>query len=156
MRTLNDPILLETRAYVNGVWVDGEKTFDVENPATGEVIARVPDLSAEDVRKAIDAAHDAKRGWAQADVETRSTTLRKLFELMVENADDLATILTAEMGKLWTEARGEILYGASYVEWFSKEAKRGYSDMIPGPQNQTRNAARHDARLNPISRREHE
>ena len=138
MRTLNDPSLLETRAYVNGVWVDGEKTFDVENPATGEVIARVPDLSAEDVRKAIDAAHDAKRGWAQADVKTRSATLRKLFDLMVENADDLATILTAEMGKPWAEARGEILYGASYVEWFAEEAKRVYGDMIPGPQNDKR------------------
>ncbi|MBU2888402.1 NAD-dependent succinate-semialdehyde dehydrogenase [Celeribacter halophilus] len=138
MRTLNDPSLLETRAYVNGVWVDGEKTFDVENPATGEVIARVPDLNAEDVRRAIDAAHDAKRGWAQADVKTRSATLRKLFDLMVENADDLATILTSEMGKPWAEARGEILYGASYVEWFAEEAKRVYGDMIPGPQNDKR------------------
>nr|WP_319249410.1 NAD-dependent succinate-semialdehyde dehydrogenase [uncultured Celeribacter sp.] len=138
MRDLKDPSLLETRAYVNGVWVEGKTTFPVENPATGEVLAHVADLSAEDVAQAIDAASAAKRDWARADVKTRSAVLRKLFDLMVENADDLATILTAEMGKPWAEARGEILYGASYVEWFSEEAKRVYGDMIPGPQNDKR------------------
>ncbi|WP_417261076.1 NAD-dependent succinate-semialdehyde dehydrogenase [Celeribacter sp.] len=138
MRALNDPSLMETRAYVNGVWVEGKKTFPVENPATGEVIAHVADLSAEDVAMAIDAAYVAQRVWARADVKTRANTLRKLFDLMVENADDLATILTAEMGKPWAEARGEILYGASYIEWFAEEAKRVYGDMIPGPQNDKR------------------
>ena len=99
MRALNDPSLMETRAYVNGIWVEAKKTFPVENPATGDVIAHVADLSAEDVAMAIDAAYVAQRAWARADVKTRSNTLRKLFDLMVENADDLATILTLEMGK---------------------------------------------------------
>ncbi|WP_321363537.1 NAD-dependent succinate-semialdehyde dehydrogenase [uncultured Celeribacter sp.] len=138
MRALKDPSLMETRAYVNGIWVEAKKTFPVENPATGDVIAHVADLSAEDVAMAIDAAYVAQRAWARADVKTRSNTLRKLFDLMVENADDLATILTLEMGKPWAEARGEILYGASYIEWFAEEAKRIYGDMIPGPQNDKR------------------
>ncbi|WP_066709855.1 NAD-dependent succinate-semialdehyde dehydrogenase [Celeribacter ethanolicus] len=138
MRELNDKTLLETRAYVNGVWVEGKKTFPVENPSTGEVIAHVTDLSAEDVAMAIDAAHAAKKAWAATGVKERSAILRRLFDLMVANADDLATILTAEMGKPWAEARGEILYGASYVEWFAEEAKRIYGDMIPGPTNDKR------------------
>ncbi|MBE9636406.1 NAD-dependent succinate-semialdehyde dehydrogenase [Salipiger mangrovisoli] len=135
---LKDATLLETRAYVNGAWVEGDKTFPVENPSTGEIIAHVADLSASDVTVAIDAASAAKKAWAAKSGKERSAILRKLFDLLVANADDLATILTAEMGKPWAEARGEILYGASYVEWFAEEAKRVYGDMIPGAQSSTR------------------
>ena len=138
MRALKDPSLLETRAYVNGEWIDGPRKFAVENPATGEVIAEVTDLGPEDVARAIDAAYEAKRTWAALPGKERSIVLRRLFDLMVANADDLATILTAEMGKPWPEARGEILYGASFIEWFAEEAKRVYGDVIPAPQSDKR------------------
>lgn len=134
MRPLKDSSLLETRAYVDGAWVEGATTFPVENPSTGEKVASVADLSVADAKGAVDAAYGAKRAWAARTGKDRAAILHKLYELMVENADDLATILTAEMGKPWAEARGEILYGASYVEWFSEEAKRVYGDVIPGHQ----------------------
>ncbi|GAB4347462.1 MAG: NAD-dependent succinate-semialdehyde dehydrogenase [Oricola sp.] len=135
---LNDPSLLETRAYVNGEWLAGDKTFAVHDPATGELIAEVADLQVADTARAIDAAHAAKPAWAALTGKERGALLRRWYELMVENADDLATILTAEMGKPWPEARGEILYGASFVEWFSEEAKRVYGDVIPGHQRDKR------------------
>ena len=137
MLSLKDEKLLETRAYVNGEWVSADKTFPVENPSTGEVIADVADLGA-DIEPAIDAAYAARKAWAAKSGKERGGILRRLYELMAENADDLATILTAEMGKPWAEARGEILYGASYVEWFSEEAKRVYGDVIPGPTSDKR------------------
>lgn len=135
---LKDPALLETRALVNGQWIDGASTFPVYNPATGDCIAHVADLSVADTSIAIDAAYDAKADWASWTGKERGAVLRKWFDLMVENADDLATILTAEMGKPWAEARGEILYGASFIEWFSEEAKRIYGDVIPGHQRDKR------------------
>lgn len=131
MRDLKDPTLLETRAFIGGHWHDSEARFAVENPATGAVIAHVADLGVEGTLKAVDAAHAAKALWAKTLPKTRSQTLRRLRDLMIENADDLATILTAENGKPWPEARGEILYGASYIEWFAEEAKRTYGDVIP-------------------------
>ena len=135
---LNDPTLLETRAFVDGVWIDGPSTFAVVNPSTGQTIADVCDLSIAQVSDAIDAAHRAKSDWAARTGKERAAILRKWFDLMVENADDLAAILTAEMGKPLTEAKGEILYGASFVEWFSEEAKRVYGDVIPGHQRDKR------------------
>ncbi|SHH18974.1 NAD-dependent succinate-semialdehyde dehydrogenase [Cognatishimia maritima] len=135
---LNDASLLESRAYVNGVWVTSNKTFAVTNPATGDVIAEVADLSVEDTRSAIDSAYAAQKDWAAHTGKERSAILRKWYDLMLENADDLATILTAEMGKPWAEARGEILYGASFIEWFAEEAKRVYGDIIPGHQRDKR------------------
>lgn len=138
MRDLSDKNLLQTAGYVNGAWITGERRFAVDNPATGAQIAEVADLNADDVRVAIEAAHQAKPAWAALSGKERSAILRRLYDLMVENADDLATILTAEMGKPWAEARGEILYGASYVEWFAEEAKRVYGDMIPGAQSDKR------------------
>ena len=137
MLTLKDPSLLETRAYVNGAWVKGAATFAVENPTTGKTIAHVTDLGA-DITSAIDAAYAAKSAWAAKSGTERGAVLRRLFDLMIANADDLATILTAEMGKPWAEARGEILYGASYVEWFAEEAKRIYGDVIGGNQSDKR------------------
>jgi len=137
MLSLKDETLLETRAYVNGEWIAGDTIFPVENPATGGVIANITDLGVA-IEPAIDAAYAARKDWAAKSGKERGNILRRLYELMVENADDLATILTAEMGKPWQEARGEILYGASYVEWFSEEAKRVYGDVIPGPTSDKR------------------
>ena len=134
MLKLNDPALLETRAYVNGHWIENGSSFPVVNPATGEKIADVTDLGVDDVSRAINAAYDAKASWAAMTGKQRGTILRKWHELFLENIDDLATILTAEMGKPLAEAKGEIMYGASYVEWFAEEAKRIYGDVIPGHQ----------------------
>ncbi len=134
---LNDPTLAVDAAYVAGEWLpraEGAKSFEITNPATGDVIATLPDLGVSETRAAIDKAYEAQKAWAAKTGKERAAVLRKLFDLMVENADDLATILTMEMGKPWAEARGEILYGASYVEWFGEEAKRLYGDTIPGHQ----------------------
>lgn len=138
MLDLKDKSLLETRAYVNGRWIAGAKAFAVSNPATGEKIADVTDLSVMDVREAIDAAYKAQTEWAALTGKERAGFLRKWFDLLVENADDLAIILTAEMGKPVAEAKGEILYGASFIEWFAEEAKRIYGDVIPGHQRDKR------------------
>ncbi|MEL6416631.1 MAG: NAD-dependent succinate-semialdehyde dehydrogenase [Pseudomonadota bacterium] len=134
MLMLNDPALLETRAYVNGHWIENGNSFPVFNPATGNKIADVTDLGVEDVSLAIDGAYVAKAAWAAKTGKERGAILRKWHDLMVENIDDLAAILTAEMGKPLTEAKGEIMYGASYIEWFAEEAKRIYGDVIPGHQ----------------------
>ncbi len=128
--------LLEGRSYVNGEWInaDSSKTFAVTNPATGEEIARCADLGATETQRAIDAAYAAQPAWAAKTGKERAAVLRRWFELIIENADDLARLLTAEQGKPLTEAKGEIVYGASFVEWFAEEAKRVYGDTIPGHQ----------------------
>lgn len=134
---LKDPTLATDKSLVGNDWLatsQSGKTFEVTNPATGEVIAVLPDLDRAEVTKAIDAAHTAQKAWAKKTGKERAAVLRRWNDLMVANADDLATILTMEMGKPWPEARGEILYGASYVEWFAEEAKRVYGDTIPGHQ----------------------
>ncbi|MDO5611609.1 MAG: NAD-dependent succinate-semialdehyde dehydrogenase [Paracoccus sp. (in: a-proteobacteria)] len=133
---LKDPSLLETRAFVAGEWVsaaDGA-TFPVRNPARGDVIAEVADLSRADAARAIEAAHRAMKGWQAKTAKERAQVLRKWFDLMMDNQDDLATILTAEQGKPLAEAKGEIAYGASFIEWFGEEAKRVYGETIPGHQ----------------------
>ena len=136
---LKDPSLLETRAYVNGQWIDGDDgTFDVTNPARGDVIAQVADLSRAQVGKAIDAAEAAQKEWASWTGKERAAVLRKWFDLMLENQDDLGTILTAEQGKPLAEAKGEIAYGASFIEFFGEEAKRNYGETIPGHQRDKR------------------
>ena len=134
---LKDPSLAVDKAMLAGEWLSTSasgKTFNVTNPANGDVIAVLPNLGQAELKKAIDAAHTAQKAWAKKTAKERAVILRKLYDLMVANADDLATILTVEMGKPWAEARGEILYGASYVEWFGEEAKRVYGDTIPGHQ----------------------
>ncbi|MBT8408569.1 MAG: NAD-dependent succinate-semialdehyde dehydrogenase [Alphaproteobacteria bacterium] len=133
---LNDPDLLATKAYVAGEWVDAKdgETFDVVNPARGDVIATVASLSREETAEAIAKAEVAQKEWAARTAKERAGIMRKWFDLMVEHADDLATILTAEQGKPLTEAKGEILYGASFIEWFGEEAKRVYGETIPGHQ----------------------
>ena len=134
---IKDSSLVTDRALIGGQWIgesDGGKTFDVTNPATGEVIATLPDMNRTETARAVDAAYQAQKDWAKKAGKERAAILRKLYELMAANADDLAAILTMEMGKPLAEARGEILYGASYVEWFGEEAKRVYGDTIPGHQ----------------------
>ncbi len=133
---LNDPTLLETRAYLAGEWSDGAdgKTFEVFNPARGDVIATVADASRAQVSDAIALSKPAQKAWAARTAKERANILRAWFNLMVENADDLATILTAEQGKPLAEAKGEIIYGASFIEWFAEEAKRVYGETVPGHQ----------------------
>jgi len=138
---LKDPTLVTEKALVAGEWLeaaDGGKTFDVTNPSTGERIATLPDMGRAETARAIDSAYAAQKDWAKKTAKERAAILRRLYELMIANADDLAAILTAEMGKPLAEAKGEILYGASYVEWFGEEAKRVYGDTIPGHQQDKR------------------
>jgi len=137
---LKDRALLETRAYLGGEWQGASDggTFKVTNPARGDVIAEVADLSRADVARAIDAAHASQKEWAARTGKERAAILRKWFDLMVEHADDLATILTAEQGKPLPEAKSEILYGASFIEWFAEEAKRIYGETLPGHQRDKR------------------
>ncbi|MCR9109586.1 MAG: aldehyde dehydrogenase family protein, partial [Rhodobacteraceae bacterium] len=136
---LKDPSLLETRAYVNGAWIDGDDgTFAVDNPARGDTIAEVADLSRAQVAAAIAAAEKAQKEWAKWTGKERAGVLRKWFDLMMEHQDDLATILTAEQGKPLAEAKGEIAYGASFIEFFAEEAKRIYGETIPGHQRDKR------------------
>ncbi|WP_299293314.1 NAD-dependent succinate-semialdehyde dehydrogenase [uncultured Tateyamaria sp.] len=136
---LSDPTLLETRGYVNGAWVDGDAgTFNVTNPARGDVIAQVADLSRAQVTDAIAGAETAQKEWARWTGKERGAVLRRWFELMMENQDDLGIILTAEQGKPLAEAKGEIGYGASFVEYFAEEAKRIYGETIPGHQRDKR------------------
>ena len=136
---LKDPTLLETRGYVNGAWIDGaDGTFDVMNPARGDVVAQVADLSRAQVSEAIDAAYTAQNDWAAWTGKERANVLRKWFDLMMANADDLGTILTAEQGKPLAEAKGEIGYGASFIEFFAEEAKRIYGETVPGHQRDKR------------------
>ncbi len=137
---LKDPSLLTDKAYVAGEWVaaaDG-KTFAVLNPARGDVIARVPDLTRADAARAIAAADRVRHEWAARTAKERAGVMRRWFDLCMANQDDLAAILTAEMGKPLAEARGEIAYGSAYIEWFGEEAKRLYGETIPGHQRDKR------------------
>ncbi|MBD9445560.1 MULTISPECIES: NAD-dependent succinate-semialdehyde dehydrogenase [unclassified Rhizobium] len=131
---------LRDAGYINGSWTAGgaTKTFDVLNPATGEVLASLPDMGAGETREAIDAAYAAQPAWAARPAKERAGILRKWHDLMVAHADELAAILTAEMGKPFPEARGEILYAAAYVEWYAEEAKRIYGETIPAPSSDKR------------------
>lgn len=131
---LKDPSLLVTRAYVAGEWIEADDgaTYDVLNPARGDVICAVPDLGRAETARAIEAARIAMKDWAARTGKERAGVMRKWFELMMENQDDLGAILTAEMGKPLPEAKGEIAYGASFIEWFGEEAKRIYGETIPG------------------------
>ena len=132
---LNDPTLLRTDSYVNGAWTkaEGDKRFPVTNPANGAVIADVADLSAAEVTAAIDAAVPAQRTWAARTAKDRAMVLRKWYDLIMANADDLAIILTTEMGKPLAEARGEVAYGASFIDWFAEEARRVCGDVMESP-----------------------
>jgi len=135
---LKDPSLLAEQAYLAGEWVDGYQTFEVTNPARGDVLANVADCSVAQVSEAIAKAEVAQKEWAAMTGKERGAILRRWFDLMMANQDDLAAILTAEQGKPLAEAKGEIAYGASFVEFFAEEAKRVYGDVIPGHQRDKR------------------
>jgi len=137
---LKDPTLLPNKAYVAGEWVDAADgaTFAVTNPARGDIIARVPDLTRADAARAIAAADKARHEWAARTGKERAAILRKWYDLCLVHQDDLGTILTAEQGKPLPEAKGEVVYGASFIEWFGEEAKRIYGETIPGRQRDKR------------------
>ncbi len=136
--SLDDPSLLETRAFIAGAWQEAETRFPVVNPATGAVIAHVANHGVASVSAAIDAAALAQKDWAARTAGERCAILLKWQALLLENREDLARILTAEMGKPLAEARGEIAYGASFIQWFAEEGRRIYGDVIPGHQRDKR------------------
>jgi succinate-semialdehyde dehydrogenase/glutarate-semialdehyde dehydrogenase len=133
---LRDPDLLRTRAFVGGQWLDAASgaTLAVVNPATREPIGAVPDMGVSDTRRAIEAASLAYPAWAALTAKERAAILRRWYELLMANQDDLATLMTAEQGKPLAESKGEIAYGASFIEWFAEEGKRLYGDVIPQHQ----------------------
>jgi len=129
--------LLRQQAFIDGQWVDadGGETITVTNPATGDVLGTVPNMGAAETRRAIQAADKAMKDWAKRTAADRAKVLRKWFNLMLENQEELARLLTAEQGKSITEARGEIAYAASFIEWFAEEGKRAYGEVIPTHDN---------------------
>ncbi|WGV22761.1 NADP-dependent succinate-semialdehyde dehydrogenase [Pseudomonas putida] len=133
---LKDAQLFRQQAYINGEWLDADngQTIKVTNPATGEVIGTVPKMGTAETRRAIEAADKTLPAWRALTAKERSAKLRRWFELMIENQDDLARLMTTEQGKPLAEAKGEIAYAASFIEWFAEEAKRVYGDTIPGHQ----------------------
>ncbi|MEO8487617.1 MAG: NAD-dependent succinate-semialdehyde dehydrogenase, partial [Betaproteobacteria bacterium] len=137
---LKDAALLRQQCHVDGHWIDadGGRTFEVVDPATGRAIGTAPDFGAAETRRAIDAASRAFPAWAAKTAKERSNVLRRWFDLMVANVDDLALILTTEQGKPLAEAKGEVTIGAAYVEWFAEEARRVYGDVIPTMGNDRR------------------
>ncbi|MBJ9977585.1 NADP-dependent succinate-semialdehyde dehydrogenase [Pseudomonas sp. S75] len=133
---LKDAQLFRQQAYINGEWLDADsgQTIQVTNPATGEVIGSVPKMGVAETRRAVEAADKALPAWRALTAKERSGKLRRWFELMIEHQDDLARLMTTEQGKPLAEAKGEIAYAASFIEWFAEEAKRVYGDTIPGHQ----------------------
>ena len=131
--SLNDPSLFRQQCYVGGSWIDADndETIDVTNPATGEVLGTIPKLGTGETRRAIAAAHEAFPKWRGLLAKERSALLRGLRDLMMENQEDLAALMTAEQGKPMAESMGEVAYAASFLEWFAEEGKRVYGDTIP-------------------------
>ena len=130
---LKDKSLLKDKCYIDGKWVGGTSTIDVTNPVDDSVIGSIPKLGTAETRKAIEAARRAQKEWARKTAKERSILLRKWYNLMMENQEDLAQIMTAEQGKPLAESRGEVAYGASFFEFFAEEAKRIYGETIPSP-----------------------
>ncbi|QJR16149.1 NAD-dependent succinate-semialdehyde dehydrogenase [Usitatibacter palustris] len=137
---LKDQTLFRDRCYIDGKWLEADsgQRFDVDNPGDGTLVGSVPSMGAPETQRAIAAAQAAFPAWAALPAKERSKVLRKWFDLIVANADDLALLLTTEQGKPLAEAKGEVIYGASFVEWFAEEAKRVYGDVIPTPMNDRR------------------
>ncbi len=134
--SLQDPSLFRQAALVGENWIDADpkNCIEVNNPATGEIIGRVPKLGAAETKTAIEAARIAQKSWAAKTAKERCSVLRRWYDLMIENKNDLGYILTLEQGKPLAEATGEIVYGASFIEWFAEEGRRIYGDLIPGHQ----------------------
>ncbi len=137
---IKDQGLFRQQCYINGQWVDADsgKTIEVTNPATGEIIGTIPNMGAAETKRAIEAANAAWGAWRKKTAKERANLLRQWFNLMMAAQEDLAIILTAEQGKPLAEAKGEIAYGAAYIEWFAEEAKRIYGDVIPPHQGDKR------------------
>lgn len=137
---LKDPSLLRHQCYVGGQWLDADSgaTLAVDNPATGETLGTVPKMGTAETRRAIEQANQALKAWRARTAKDRAALLRRWFELLMENQEDLAQIMTAEQGKPLAESRGEIAYAASFIEWFAEEAKRVYGDTIPAQANDRR------------------
>ena len=133
---LNDSNLFRQQALINGEWLDANngEVIDVTNPANGDKLGSVPKMGADETRAAIDAANRALPAWRALTAKERATILRNWFNLMMEHQDDLARLMTLEQGKPLAEAKGEISYAASFIEWFAEEGKRIYGDTIPGHQ----------------------
>src|SRR5262249_13232203 len=134
--SLTDAKLFRQASYIDGDWIDarGGAAIDVDNPASGEVIGAVPKFGRTETRTAIDAAARAFPAWRRRTAKERAVGLRRRFDLMMANQEDLAQLMTAEQGKPLAESRGEVVYAASFLEWFGEEAKRVYGDTIPGHQ----------------------
>src|SRR6266545_3865684 len=134
--SLQDSRLFRQACYVDGGWVESAAggSIDVDNPATGEIVGTVPRLGRADTRRAIDAAARAFPAWRKKTAKERAIVMRRWFDLMMANQEDLARLMTTEQGKPVVESRGEVAYAASFLEWFGEEAKRIYGDTIPGHQ----------------------
>ena len=131
--SITDMKLVREQCYINGEWCDADsgETVEVTNKATGEVLGTVPKMGTNETRRAIEAANAALPGWKAKTAKERSVILRRWYELMLEHQQDLATLMTAEQGKPLAEAMGEVVYAASFIEWFAEEGKRLYGDTIP-------------------------
>ncbi|WP_316980018.1 aldehyde dehydrogenase family protein, partial [Shumkonia mesophila] len=132
--------LFRQQCYIDGAWVDADSgaTIEVTNPADGKVVGTVPKMGAAETRRAIEAANAAWPDWRARTAKERSLLLRRWYELVLKNQDDLALLMTTEQGKPLTEAKGEVVYGASFIEWFAEEGRRVYGDTIPQPQRDKR------------------
>ena len=131
LAALNDASLLKTDSLIGGEWVGGAKRFGVHDPATGQKLVDVANLGAAETKAALNAANTAWPAWRSKTAKERAAILMKWFQLLNQHADDLARIMTAEQGKPLAESRGEVVYGASFIEWFAEEAKRVYGETIP-------------------------
>ena len=138
---LKNPSLWQTQGYIDGKWTKGSATgtFDVDDPATGDIIGSVPEMGVADVETAVKAADAAWNKWKKTTAKHRSDILMKLFRLLQDNSEDLARIITLENGKPLADAKGEVAYGSSYFEWFAQEALRDYGDVIPAADPNLRN-----------------
>ncbi|ALS96939.1 NAD-dependent succinate-semialdehyde dehydrogenase [Lacimicrobium alkaliphilum] len=138
MLGLSDKALVRTGAFIDGQWCDSDESFAVTNPANGDTLVLVANHGAGGAEKAVAAAHKAFKAWAAKSAGERASLMRKWYELMMQHQDDLGRLLTLEQGKPLAEAKGEVAYGASYIEWFAEEAKRVYGDTIPAPSSDKR------------------
>lgn len=130
---LKDKSLFRQQCYIDGAWVDADsgETINVNNPATGDILGAVPKMGADETRRAIEAANAAWPAWRAKTAKQRGDIIRRWYELMLENQDDLGMLMTSEQGKPLPEAKGEIAYAASFLEWFAEEGRRAYGDVIP-------------------------
>lgn len=140
MKNLSRQDLFRQQAYIDGQWLDADsgETLEVTNPATGEVLGTIPNMGGAETHRAIEAAEKAQKLWRSKSAKERAVIMRNWFELVIKHQDDLALLMTLEQGKPLAEAKGEIAYGASYLEWYAEEGKRAYGDVIPGPAGDRR------------------